>query len=92
MYSVDNLYLQCVWCADHKKKLLKKVYKKKKILCINHGCFIHTELNVGESCANFTDQCIDGTTCDNGTQTCRKYYPEAAIGRLRVEVCSTIVH
>ena len=59
-------------------------------MCINHGCFIHTELNVGESCDTFSDQCMEGTTCDNGT--CRKYCLEAAIGRLRVEVCSTIVH
>ena len=51
-------------------------------MCINHGCFIHTELNVGESCANFTDQCIEGTTYDNGTQTCRKCYPEAAFWKL----------
>ena len=57
--------------------------------------FFYTELNVGESCDTFTDQCIEGTTCDDGTQTCRKYCPQAAIGGMRVEefiiICTIFV-
>ena len=58
---------------------------------MNHGCFIHTDLNVGESCAVFKYRCIEGTTCDDETKTCRKYYPEAAVGGRRVEEFTIII-